>query len=143
MVAAVDRALPRRATGTKSPRLRIEPFVAEGKRPSWTVRWRVRNDGASTVRVLSAVQPHAQFRARETSLDRAIAPGQAAELALAVRFDEEPGSVVENPFLILRVETSAREFRVLARVRTTAGALGEPVAGRDVIVTAQPVGSRD
>src|SRR5439155_3320414 len=110
-------------------------FVAEGARPSWIVRWRIRNQGAGPIRVLSAIQPHAQFRAAETALDRAIAPGQAADLALAARFDEAPGTVVENPFLILRVLSAGRELRVLARVRTTAGARGEPLADPHVVVT--------
>jgi len=105
------------------------------------VRWRVHNEGQRSIRVLSALQPHAKFRASETPFDRALEPGDVTELSLAVRFDEEPGSIVENPFLILLVQEGGREFRILTRVRTTAGAQGEPVAGPDLVVTTQPVRS--
>ena len=67
-----------------------------------------------------------------------MAPGEATEVALPVRFTESPGVVVENPFLILlfrEVET----WRVLARVRVTAGENGEPVAGQSVVITMQKV----
>jgi hypothetical protein len=55
-----------------------------------------------------------------------------------VRFDESPGAVVENPFLILRVRQEG-EWLVLARVRVTSGAHGEPLAGAPVVVTTQKV----
>jgi len=91
------------------------------------------------VRLLSAQHPHSQFRTAETALDIEIAPGAAAEVTLPVRFGESPGDVVENPFLILRLRERG-EWRVLARVRVSAGARGEPVAGDRVVITTQEVG---
>jgi len=88
--------------------------------------------------VLSAQQPHAQFRTAETSVDREVAPKAAVEIALPVRFGEEPGVVVENPFLILVFRESA-DWRLLARVRVTAGKGGEPIAGQPVVVTMQKI----
>jgi hypothetical protein len=58
---------------------------------------------------------------------------------LPVHFSESPGAIVENPFLIL-VLREAGDWRLLARVRVTAGPSGEPIAGRPVVVTTQPVG---
>jgi hypothetical protein len=58
---------------------------------------------------------------------------------LPVRFSESPGAVVENPFLILLFREAA-DWRLLARVRVTAGPSGEPIAGRSVVVTTQAVG---
>jgi hypothetical protein len=88
---------------------------------------------------MSAQHPHSQFRTPETKVDREIAPGAATEIALQVRFSESPGAVVENPFLILLFRETA-DWRLLARVRVTAGPSGEPIASRSVVVTTQPVG---
>ncbi len=63
------------------------------------------------------------------------------DLALPVRFNELPGVIVENPFLILVFRESAEEWRVLARVRITSGTRGEPLAGQSVVVTTQKVGA--
>jgi hypothetical protein len=87
---------------------------------------------------LSAQQPHSQFRTAETSLDREIAPGAATEVALPIRFREMPGGVVDNSFLMLRLRDGG-DWRVLARVRVTAGSHGEPIAADSVVVTVQPV----
>ena len=61
-----------------------------------------------------------------------------ADLALPVRFTELPGVTVENTFLIL-VFREAVDWRLLGRVRVTAGARGEPLAGQSVVVTTQRV----
>jgi hypothetical protein len=59
-----------------------------------------------------------------------------------VRFAESPGVVVENPFLIVRFREDG-DWRLLARVRVTAGTGGEPIAGRSVVVTTQRAGTPD
>ena len=87
---------------------------------------------------MSAIQPHSQFRTSETALDRDIAKGTTAEVTLPVRYTEAPGAIVENPFLILRVRAT-HDWRLLARVRVTAGARGEPVAAGSVVVTVQEI----
>jgi hypothetical protein len=123
-----------------TPRLGIEPFASEGSAPGWTVRWRLTNLGATPLRLLRAVQPHAQFRSDELTFARELAPGESTEVALPVRFAESPGSVVENPFLILGVREGNEDWRVLARVRVTAGARGEPKADGSVVISTQRVG---
>src|SRR2546428_5771965 len=107
-----------------TPRLGIEPFVSEGLAPAWTVRWRLTNLGAKPLRLLRALQPHAQFRSNELTLARDLAPGESAEVALPVRFAESPGGVVEDPFLILRLREGRAEWCLLAREHAAAGAAG-------------------
>ena len=104
------------------------------------VSWRISNDDERPIRLVSAQHPHSQFRTPLTTLDRTIAPGAETNVALPVRFSESPGVVVENPFLILLVRESA-DWRLLARVRVTAGTNGEPIAGRSVVITMQRVGT--
>jgi urease beta subunit len=125
---------------TQAPRVRIEPFRTEGTSGDWTVRWRIINDGDRPIQLLSAQHPHSQFRTPITKLDREIRAGHKADLGLPVRFVEAPGVIVENPFLILTIREGA-EWRLLARVRVTAGPHGEPLAGPSVVLTTQKVGA--
>jgi len=142
VAAAAARAHPLRRPAISAPRIRVDPFSTEGAAGSWTVRWRITNEGDRPIRVLAAQHPHSQFRTPETRIDREIAPGAAADVALPVRFSESPGAVIENPFLILRFRESG-DWRALARVRVTAGKNGEPLAGDAVVLTTQKVGSPD
>jgi hypothetical protein len=122
----------------RRPRVGVEPFTTEGTSGAWTVRWRIRNDGDEPIRLLSAQHPHSQFRSPVTKIDREIAPGADAAIALPVQFSELPGVRVENPFLILLFRDSA-DWRLLARVRVMAGTSGEPIAGQSVVITTQEV----
>jgi hypothetical protein len=122
----------------RRPSVRVEPFTTEGTSGSWTVRWRITNDGDEPIRLLSAQHPHSQFRTPETRIDREVPSGFDTTIALPVEFSESPGVRVENPFLILLFRDSA-EWRLLARVRVTAGANGEPTASQGVVVNTQEV----
>jgi hypothetical protein len=122
----------------RRPRVGVEPFTTEGTSGAWTVRWRITNDGDELIRLLSAQHPHSQFRTPETRIDRDVPPGSETTIALPVQFDESPGVRVENPFLILLFRDSA-EWRLLARVRVTAGASGEPIASQAVVINVQEV----
>ena len=136
MVAA--RGHPRRRRAISGTRVRIDPFATEGTDGNWIVRWRITNASDQPIQLVTAVQPHSQFRTPETKVDREIAPGTAIDVALPVKFTESPGAIVENPFLILRMRED-HEWLVLARVRVTAGSRGEPVAGRSVVVTTRKI----
>jgi hypothetical protein len=122
----------------RRPRVGVEPFTTEGSSGAWTVRWRITNEGDEPIRLLAAQHPHSQFRTPETKMDREIPPGYDAEIALPVQFSESPGVRVENPFLILLFRDSA-DWRLLGRVRVTAGTNGEPIASRSVVVNIQEV----
>ncbi|MEK6226025.1 MAG: hypothetical protein AABM40_06965 [Chloroflexota bacterium] len=120
----------------RRPSVRVEPFTTEGTNGSWTVTWRITNDGDQPIQLLSAQHPHSQFRTPETKIDREVASGSDTTIALPVQFNESPGVRVENPFLILLFRDSA-EWRLLARVRVTAGTRGEPIASHAVVITTQ------
>jgi hypothetical protein len=120
------------------PRVRVEPFTTEGTSGAWTVTWRITNDGGQPLRLISAQHPHSHFRTPETKIDREVVPGTVAVVALPVQFSEAPGERVENPFLILVFRDSS-VWRLLARVRVTAGANGEPIAGQSVVVSTREV----
>ena len=122
----------------RRPRVGVDPFTTEGTSGAWTVRWRIRNEGDQPIRLLSAQHPHSHFRTPETKVDGEIAPGADGAIALPVQFSEAPGVRVENPFLILVFRDSA-DWRLLARVRVTAGPNGEPIAGQSVVVTTSEV----
>jgi hypothetical protein len=99
------------------------------------VRWRLSNAGERSIRILTAVQPHARFRNEERPLDLELGIGSGTELVLPVTFDEPAGAVVENPFLILRVSDAGGEWRVLARLRVAAGDRGEPRVNMEAVTT--------
>ena len=120
-----------------APRLRVAPFTTEGDATAWVVRWRVSNAGEQSVQLLTAIQPHSQFRSPLAAIAKDLEAGASLEIALPVRFGEAPGSVIENPFLILRVREAGADWRVLARVRVSAGSGGEPIASGTVVVTTQ------
>jgi hypothetical protein len=120
----------------RRPSVHVEPFTTEGTNGSWTVTWRIKNDGDQPIRLLSAQHPHSQFRTPKTKIDREVPSGSETTIALPVQFKESPGVRVENPFLILLFRDSA-EWRLLARVRVTAGTRGEPIASHAVVVTTQ------
>ena len=122
------------------PQVRVEPFVTQSESGRWLVTWRVTNLGPETLRLVSAHQPHSQFRTAETPLLGEIAAAATAELTIPVSFDEPPGAVVENPFLILVVSDRHATWRVLARVRVTSGTSGEPLSGPAVTVTVNRAG---
>jgi hypothetical protein len=141
-VVAVDKALRPQASGTNGPpRLRIAPFAREGAPGNWIVHWHVQNEGTRKLRLIAAIQPHAQFRTPDTAIECEIASGAEREIALPVRFAETPGAVVENAFLILRVADGDQEWRVLVRVSVTAGERGEPIAGNTLSITTHRVSS--
>ena len=137
----VARARPPRPSAISgSPRVRVDSFTTEGAPGAWTVRWRITNDEDRPIRLVSGQQPHSQFRTPETKLDEEIGPRAQTEVVLPVRFNESPGVVVANPFLIVVFHENV-EWRLLARVRVTAGTRGEPIAGDSVVTTTQRVGA--
>jgi len=123
------------------PQIRVEPFVTQSGSGRWLVTWQVTNLGPETLHLVSARQPHSQFRTDETPLLGEVAAAATTEITLPVAFAEPPGAVVENPFLILVVSDRHATWRVLARVRVTAGPSGEPVAGPTVTVTVNHAGN--
>ena len=103
--------------------------------------WRVENRGDRTLMLLSAWLPHGRFRAAERALEPppCLAPGESTQLAVVVAFDEAPGTVVENAFVIMRVRWGDEPWRILVRLLITADASGAPT-NSIALITKQPVG---
>ena len=114
---------------------------ASGEPGAWSVAFDVRNTGDDAVELLEAWLPHGRFRAEAVSLTEhpPLPSGASVTLAFTVGFDEAPGELVENAFVILRTRWRNEEWRVLARLAVTAGVDGSPLASTE-LTTAHPVG---
>ena len=114
---------------------------ASGGTGAWHVVFEVKNTGDGTVELLEAWLPHGRFRADAVPLtDHArLGSGASVPLAFNVVFDEPPGELVENAFVILRVRWRDEEWRVLTRLAVTSDADGSPLAATELI-TFHPVG---
>ena len=119
----------------------LENGRASGEPGAWRVAFDVRNAGDDPVLLLEAWLPHGRFRAEAVPLTGhpLLAAGASVRLAFNVRFDEPPGELVENAFVILRVQWRNEEWRVLARLAVTADADGSPLASTE-LTTAHAVG---
>ena len=107
----------------------------------WLCTWRIQNLSQEPLQLLSAGLPHSRFRSEEQELFLApeLLPGESARLALAVACREPAGTVVENAFLILRVLSRERLWRILARLRVIFDQHSVP-ENSTVVITTQPVG---
>jgi hypothetical protein len=107
----------------------------------WEMAWDVRNLGAEPLRMRAAWLPHGRFRAPRHTMDPSVAiePRNQAPLAFAVLAREEPGTIVENCFLILNVDWSGTEWQVFARLTITFEAEGVP-RPETVLITTQRTG---
>ena len=114
---------------------------ASGGPGAWSVAFEVRNSGDGPVGLLEAWLPHGRFRAEAVPLGERspLASGASMGLEFTVRFDEQPGELVENAFVILRTRWRNEEWRVLARLAVTADVDGSPLASTE-LTTAHPVG---
>ncbi len=109
------------------PVVRIGASGVRGSGKRWTLRWKVRNAGRLPLRIVSARAPHARFRSGEQLLELpTVRPRGHLDIPLAVSFAEPPGTVVENPYLILGVLCGDEPWRVLAKLRVTARRDGAP-----------------
>ena len=119
----------------------LQAVHASGEPGAWRVAFEVRNAGGEPVELLEAWLPHGRFRAEAVPLTAhpPLASGASARLEFTVGFDEPPGELVENAFVILRMRWENEEWRVLTRLAVTADADGSPLASTELITT-QPVG---
>ncbi len=132
-----------RVPASGGPVVSVAPLVVRsaGVPDQWLVTWRLANQGDRPLAVLAAWKPHGRFRAPERAFDPPLrlAPGESLTLDLAVTGGGEPGEVVENAFLILRVRWGEAPWRVLARLTLTYGADRVP-AIECAALTTQPIG---
>ena len=104
-----------------SPTLSVRPLEIgkEADVDVWRIGWVIANFGSKQAEIFEAWLPHGRFRGdREAfSPSRVVAAGESTLFYSVVRCSAEPGEIVENAFLILRVGFRAREWRVFTRLR--------------------------
>jgi hypothetical protein len=107
----------------------------------WTFDWHIRNVGNESVTLCEAWQPHGQFRGPRTKLAEhlVVAPGSSVRIELPVACAEPPGTVVQNAFVILRMQSHGEPWRILARLTITIDVSGGPVPATEDI-TVQRIG---
>ncbi len=112
------------------PRLLVEPAgcVPTATRGHWSAGWRLRNAGSRSVELLASWLPHGRFRADEQALEPplVLAPGETVRLERTVACSEPPGTVVENAFLIVRLASGDRRWRLFARLEIRVDQSGAP-----------------
>ena len=107
----------------------------------WRVSFRIENASEAPIVLLAAWLPHGRFRCEEQPLGGMppMPPGGEAQLTFPVAFNEEPGTAVENTFVILRLTWRDGTWRVLVRFTVTALEDGAPDA-RTELITVHPIG---
>ena len=108
---------------------------AAGAPGRWLVAFDVANRGGEPVALLQAWLPHGRFRCAEQPLADVLAPDGRTTLSFEVAFDEEPGTEVENAFVILQVRWGDGVWRVMTRLTVTARADGAPEAAAQLLTT--------
>ncbi|MGH7827918.1 MAG: hypothetical protein ACREQ7_22425 [Candidatus Binatia bacterium] len=111
------------------------------KADSWLSAWRIENLGDTSIEIVSARLPHGKFRSKDLRFSPSISvPARGgAVVNAAVAFNEAPGTIVENAFLILLIECLQVRWRVFVRFRVTANQAAEPETLTELITT-QKVG---
>ncbi len=125
------------------PVIHVQPApLAPGSSPSeWRVAWQIENRGDRPLTLLAAWLPHGKLRAAERALEPPprLLPGERARLELTAAFEEAPGTVVENTFVILRALWGNEPWRIMVRLLITTDDRGAPVNTIELI-TAHPIG---
>ena len=101
-----------------SVRILLESCRPSGSAGRWRIAWRVHNDADQPLKIHDAWVPHGRFRGDgHLPINLTIDPGGSGRIELGVSAAEEPGTVVENAFLILRADL----WRIFGRMRVEFG----------------------
>ena len=94
---------------------------------SWRTSWTL-SGAAAPLDLLEAWLPHDHFQGPRQRFDPPLAfdPGSRLELQRTVACQDPPGSVIENAFLILRVRSGQRHWRVFTRLTIRVAVDGVP-----------------
>jgi hypothetical protein len=107
----------------------------------WLFRWRVQNQTAKAMRLLSLRVPHGKFKAEECKFLPPVEIGakNSVVLEVAVTCQEPPQTIIENAFLILLVDWQESKWRFFVRLQISVNQQGEPESETESI-TVQRVG---
>src|SRR5689334_15308978 len=99
--------------------LRLEQASAVRSENRWHVQWRIGNPDANSAEIVSAWLPHGGFRSAEWQLQPplVVPAGGDAVLHSYVACSDQPGTVVENAFLILRLTDQRLFFRLRVTIQ--------------------------
>jgi hypothetical protein len=128
-----------------APRIGIEVLDcrADTEPGRWLVRWRVLNDGAAPIALLTAWIPHGRFRGDgRLPISGVLEPRASRVLELFVRAHEEAGARVDNAYLILQVSTEGQAWRIFTRMRVEFDTQAVPQAIVEAITTAPAAAER-
>ncbi|HEY7066292.1 MAG TPA: hypothetical protein VII06_32770 [Chloroflexota bacterium] len=125
------------------PVIQVQPAPpAPGSSPAeWRVAWQIENRGDRPLTLLAAWLPHGKLRAAERALEPPprLQPGESVRLDLLAAFEEAPGTVVENTFVILRALWGDEPWRIMVRLLITTDDRGAP-ANTVELMTVHPIG---
>jgi hypothetical protein len=123
------------------PRVRIEVLDcrADGEPGRWRVSWNVHNVGSAAVMLQGAWIPHGRFRGDgRLPLANHLESGQSLRLEYCVSAREDPGTRVDNAFLILQAASDGGAWRIFTRMRIEFDARAVPTPIVEAITT-QPM----
>ena len=124
---------------TPAPQVEVKQIsVSKNLAPGrWLLAWEIRNLSPAPLAIAAARLPHGQFRCAEWKLSPAkkIPPDRSARLQCAVDCPEDPGSVVENAFIILQVLWRDQPWRIFVRLRVSVDAAAAPHSITENITT--------
>lgn len=121
-----------------APRVGIQVLDcrADSVEGRWRVRWNVHNGGSAALALHTAWIPHGRFRGDgRVALSTVLDSDDSTILDLFVQAREEPGTRVDNAYLILQVSSEGSHWRIFARMRIEFDAHAVPQPTVEVITT--------
>jgi hypothetical protein len=100
----------------------------------WRVTWLITNEGSDPLALQAAWIPHGRFRGDgRLPLSGDLPAESSRRLSFDVTAAEPPGTVVENAFLILRVDYAGQPWRIFTRMRVEFSSTGAPTPVVEVV----------
>jgi hypothetical protein len=111
---------------------------------TWVVTWRIENESRQFLDLREVYAPHGKFLGQSVDLSGRgrLDPDAGREIQLPVVFEETPGVIVENAFLILTAVWQKKVVRVFVRMTVESDSVGAPVARTELITTQEAGFSR-
>jgi hypothetical protein len=116
-----SRAVAGMSFGNESSEIKVEQVERKSADfpGEWLFTWRVQNNTADPMRLLSIRVPHEKFRATEKTFERPleISVGTSVTFDMTVFCNQPQESIVENAFLILLIDWRQAHWRLFVRLQ--------------------------